>query len=95
MSRVAVDSGRVSNRMGDLAEKDGSLEDLAGIKALKWAALNWTTHCSFQHILSCTPRYQTFVFPDSDSEESWRPEREERSRRKFRRSTRVGRVVRS
>ena len=42
----------VGNRIGDRTEEDGSLTDPATIRALKWAALNWATHCSFLPELS-------------------------------------------
>ena len=74
--------------MGDRIEGDGSLTDPATIRALKWAALNWATHCSFAPSASSPPRQQSFVFPDSIRVDSARPELEKRERQKLRRSSR-------
>ena len=82
------------NRMGDRIGEDGSPMDPATIRALKWAALNWATHCSFSLYSSSLPRQQNFVFPDSSRVDSVGPELEQKERQKLRRSSRKRKRVR-
>ena len=84
----------VGNRMGDRIGEDGSPMDPATIRALKWAALNWATHCSFTLYSSSLPRQQNFVLPDSSRVDSVGPELEQKERQKLRRSSRKRKRVR-
>ena len=60
--------------MGDRIGDDGSLMDPATVRALKWAALNWATHCSFTLYSSSCPRQQNFELPDNSRVDSVEPE---------------------